>query len=237
MNLIGKTYYTPNNKSCKVIDILDKDKQLVQVEIDNETEKTIANEYLFFLTEAPRENHTRIQKPTWAKVLSGWEKPVRFNLLELFHLWQSGELYFPTLDGKFHFPVFETPKWKEETQGEYLQAVLDKDIELTIHTIVKSENNGNLYEMLDGRECLIALFHFLIGKNSLPCGAKFCDLSSDDANFFLQLNVHNYCLHILNPDYPFTNIESHDLFLTFTEKHNYNEKDCVKLFVRIKQKE
>lgn len=74
MSIIGNIYYTPNNKPCKIIDILDKDKQLVQVEIDNETEKTIANEYLFLLTETPRENHTRIQKPTWAEALSGWDE-------------------------------------------------------------------------------------------------------------------------------------------------------------------
>lgn len=226
-NLISKTYYiTPNNTPCTIVGIVDEEKQIVTVEYERKiqdhsnvkVEKVVANKFLFLLTETPRGDISRSHTPNWFDTIEGWKSPIHFDLLDLFNLWQGDHRDKMDLNPPYQRDFV----WTEKQQSEYLQAILDKKVEPVIHTVLEmAEDNGNyynLYEVLDGKQRLTTLFHFLLGKNSLPCGAKFSDLSAKDASFFLRLTVHNYRLHTFDFERPLTNAEKLDIFLSINAK-------------------
>lgn len=225
-NLIGKTYYMiSNNTPCIITAVLDEEKQLVQVEFERESkehnpklDKVVADKYLFLLSETPRCNFSRSNTPRWFDAIQGWRNPIHFNLLDLFEIWQGDHRDKMDLNPPYQRDFV----WTEKQQAEYLQAILDCKVEPVIHTVLETREESdklyNLYEVLDGKQRLTTLFNFILGKNSLPCGAKFYDLSEKDANFFLRLTVHNYRLHTFDFERSLTNAEKLDIFLTINAK-------------------
>lgn len=221
-NLIGKTLYRYDNLPCEVIEIVDELKGLVKIKGEKMTsrrgvekaEPFEIEEHVAFLTEQPRQQGSFANKPDWFDTINGWKHPLSYNLHLFFKDYLQGKV---NLDPEYQRDFV----WTVRQQQEYIQAVLDGKVEPVIYACLEMDDKNiaeDVYEILDGKQRLNALFNFLVGKVSLPNGTFFENLSQKDAMFFRMLNLNVHRLTTNGFYRNLTNQEKLEIFLTLNEK-------------------
>lgn len=80
--------------------------------------------------------------------------------------------------------------WTDKQKQEYILAILKQRAKITPVIIEKLTEQGTvLYEILDGKQRLTALFDYIDNKYPLQTGEYFKDLSAKDMNVITQTRV------------------------------------------------
>lgn len=80
--------------------------------------------------------------------------------------------------------------WTDKQKQEYILAILKQRAKITPVIIEKLTEQGTvLYEILDGKQRLTALFDYIDNKYPLKSGEYFKDLSAKDMNVITQTRV------------------------------------------------
>lgn len=80
--------------------------------------------------------------------------------------------------------------WTDKQKQEYILAILKQRAKITPVIIEKLTEQGTvLYEILDGKQRLTALFDYIDNKYPLQTGEYFKDLSAKDINVITQTRV------------------------------------------------
>lgn len=80
--------------------------------------------------------------------------------------------------------------WTDKQKQEYILAILKQRAKITPVIIEKLTEQGTvLYEILDGKQRLTALFDYIDNKYPLKSGEYFKDLSAKDINVITQTRV------------------------------------------------
>ena len=80
--------------------------------------------------------------------------------------------------------------WTDKQKQEYILAILKQKAKITPVIIEKLTEQGTvLYEILDGKQRLTALFDYIDNKYPLQTGEYFKDLSAKDMNVITQTRV------------------------------------------------
>lgn len=207
-NELGNVKYTLRNEP---ITILQRGAKFSIVMIDG-IEKQMPTAFIF---DKPIEKTPSLsQCPSFLDSIDGLNSPISTFLSFLYKEWLNGKVDLePSYQRDF--------VWTIEQQQAYLQAVLDLKAIPTVYsaTVFGSRDDGEIVdEIIDGKQRLTTLFHFLENKVSLPCGTYFKELGFDDVLFFYGLEVKLFKLHPFKEHRSLTNQEKLDIFLMINAK-------------------
>lgn len=209
-----KYKYNFQGKKCLILEENDRFSTLETIDKKgNKIQYTYPNALLFddLNEQTPSEKHL----PDFFDTVIGFDFSLSYRIKDF---------YVDFINGKYDLnpPYQRNFVWTLEQQQAYIQALLDEKTKLECYAALEINRTKaeyyDIYEVIDGKQRLTTVVHFIENKFPLASGKFFKELNNTDRLDFLSSYLGVYRLSTRDFHRNLTNQEKLEVFLMINEK-------------------